>query len=285
MFSVTKKILEEFDNAHDFERMCADILNALDYTDVSLIAPRGGGDGGKDITFSFNNGQKGLACVTLRKDIDQKFAEDFYQRQPGDFDKYYLFCNVYLTPDRKSKYESYCLDNLHAEFVSQDIEALRSLLDSSLQDIKRRYLEQYYSDSDFRFNLQIQLSEGFAVLSNREKDTDANGFTNFLIVSVLNAGAHSAYVDLMQIRAIVDGESMIIGLPLEFGKEKGQLPNNPKFGDALEPGRKQEFHFLFNLSMKKLGNDVDPFEIILIDQIGNKFVATIPEELKMKFLE
>lgn len=284
MFSATKKVLEEFDNQHDFERMCADILNALGYRDVVLMAPRGGSDGGRDITFSFDIGQKGLACVTLRKDIDTKFDQDFSQRQSGEYDKYYLFCNVYLTSSQKSKYIQYCLDNLQAEFVPQDIEALRSLLDSSLKDLRKTYLEKYHSDSDSRFNLQIQLSQGFDVRPNGENVTDINDLINFLIVSVLNTGTIASYVDSMQLKVIADGKPMCISLPLEFGNEKIKLPNNPKYGDALEPGRKQEFHFLFNMYMRKLGNDVDPVEVLITDQIGNTYTATIPEELKIKLL-
>ena len=140
MFSTTKQTLEAFDNQHDFERMCADILNASGYRDVVLVAPRGGSDGGKDITFSFGNDQKGLACVTLRKDIDKKFDEDFSQRQAGEYDKYYLFCNVYLTSSQKSKYKKYCDDKLQAELIPQDVEALRSILDSKLENIRGEYL-------------------------------------------------------------------------------------------------------------------------------------------------
>ncbi len=72
MFSHTVAALEKFDNQHDFERMSADILNSLGYKNVVPIAPRGGSDGGMDITFTTNDGKKGLACVTLRKDIDAK---------------------------------------------------------------------------------------------------------------------------------------------------------------------------------------------------------------------
>ena len=39
MYSQTVAMLEKFDNQHDFERMCADILFALGYRDVELIAP------------------------------------------------------------------------------------------------------------------------------------------------------------------------------------------------------------------------------------------------------
>jgi hypothetical protein len=51
MLSQTRHAIEEFDNQHDFERMAADVLNALGYQSVEPMAPGGGGDGGKDIKF------------------------------------------------------------------------------------------------------------------------------------------------------------------------------------------------------------------------------------------
>src|SRR5438132_13103454 len=111
--------------------MCADILNALGYKDVVLIAPRGGSDGGMDITFTTENGGKGLACVTLRKDIEVKFKQDFSQRAAGEYEKYVLFCTAHLTALQKRQFTHYCLETLQALFVPYDIEALRSLLDSS----------------------------------------------------------------------------------------------------------------------------------------------------------
>ena len=140
MFSLTIAALEKFDNQHDFERMSADILNALGYKDVVLIAPRGGSDGGRDITFITDSGGKGLGCVTLRKDIDAKFKEDFSQREAGEFEKYILFCTAYLTAEQKRRFAKYCLITLEAEFLPQDIEALRSLLDNPLKSIRAKYL-------------------------------------------------------------------------------------------------------------------------------------------------
>lgn len=141
MFSLTRTALEQFDNQHDFERMCADILNAIGYRDVVLTAPRGGSDGGRDITFTNEDGGKGLACITLRKDSDKKFDEDFSQRSKGEFDKYFFFTNQYLTADQKKKYIRFCLDLLDAQLIPQDIEALRSLLDSVLKQIREVYLQ------------------------------------------------------------------------------------------------------------------------------------------------
>jgi hypothetical protein len=139
MYSQTVAVLEKFDNQHDFERMSADLLIALGRKDVALIAPRGGSDGGMDITFTTESGGKGLACVTLRPDIEAKFNEDFSKRRAGEFEKYILFCTAHLTASKKLKFARYCLDNLQAEFVPQDIESLRGLLDA-FTSIRERYL-------------------------------------------------------------------------------------------------------------------------------------------------
>lgn len=146
MYSKTINYLEKFDNQHDFERMCADILNALGYKDVVLIAPRGGSDGGKDIAFTTESGGKGLACVTLRKDIEVKFKQDFSQRTAGEYDKYILFCTAHLTAKQKLDFISHCMSTLQAEFVPTDIEALRSILDSALKHIRDRCL--YLGDQE-----------------------------------------------------------------------------------------------------------------------------------------
>lgn len=140
MHSDTTAHLEAYDNQHEFERMCADILNRLGYKEVVLRAPRGGSDGGMDVTFTTTSGEKGLACVTLRKDVEAKFKEDFEQRKNGDFEVYIFFCTAYLTSNQKLKFEKYCVNELGARLTPYDIEGLRSLLDTFLKDVRAKYL-------------------------------------------------------------------------------------------------------------------------------------------------
>lgn len=166
MFSLTKKTLEEFDNQHDFERMVADILNGLGYKHVTLIAPRGGSDGGKDITFTTEAGGKGLACATLRIDSDKKFKEDFTQRKKGEYEKYYFFTNQYLTANQKNKYIQHCSDILEAVLIPQDIEALRSLLDSKFKSIRRQYL--FIDDDDSEISDMILLGTLYPEIWNKK---------------------------------------------------------------------------------------------------------------------
>jgi hypothetical protein len=140
MLSPTLAALEAFDNQHDFERFAADVLNEYGYFDVVLQAPRGGADGGRDILFSYDGGRKGLAWVTLRKDIEKKFHEDASQRRAGEYSKYYLFCTAHLTSPQKDAFAKFCRTTLAADFTPQDCEALRSVLDTRLLTLRARYL-------------------------------------------------------------------------------------------------------------------------------------------------
>jgi len=140
MLSTTHQALEKFDNQHDFERMSADILNALGYKTVVPIAPRGGGDGSRDITFLNYDGEPSLACVSLRKDANTKIMSDLSARKKGDYAEYTFFTNQYLTSAEKKKITKFCLEELDAQFVPRDIELLRSLLDTNLKTTREDYL-------------------------------------------------------------------------------------------------------------------------------------------------
>ena len=92
MLNHTRRALEDFDNQHEFERMAADVLNALGYSDVEPMAPAGGADGGRDVKF--REGESlGIAFVTLDKRIREKFKRDLAKQQRGE-GRLALFCNM-----------------------------------------------------------------------------------------------------------------------------------------------------------------------------------------------
>ena len=137
MYNATRRSLQDFDNQHEFERLAADVLNALGFSDVKPIAPRGGGDGGKDITFL--DGQlSGVGFVTLDKKIRNKFALDLGKLQASE-GKIALFCNVDVTPKHRLLFAK---DALAKGYVVDiyDLERLRCLFDSTLTEQRRRYL-------------------------------------------------------------------------------------------------------------------------------------------------
>lgn len=127
----------DFDNQHDFERMAADVLNALGYADVEPMAPRGGPDGGRDIQFREGD-TPGVVFVTLEKRIKAKFESDLSKRDNSE-GVIALFCNVDVTPSMKLTFSKGAIAKGYRLLVF-DLERLRSLLDSSLKEIRRRYL-------------------------------------------------------------------------------------------------------------------------------------------------
>lgn len=138
MFSQTKRSLEQFDNQHEFERMAADVLNGLGYSHVEPMAPGGGPDGGRDIKFREGD-TAGIAFVTLEKKIADKFKRDLGKQRKGK-GVIALFCNVDVSPPMKLKFaKSAIAKGFRIEVF--DLERLRSLLDSSLKEVRRRYLK------------------------------------------------------------------------------------------------------------------------------------------------
>ncbi|WP_322705937.1 hypothetical protein [Nostoc sp. DedQUE04] len=138
MLSQTRRALEDFDNQHDFERMAADILNALGYSNVEPMAPGGGADGGQDIKFREGD-SPGIAFVTLEKNIRSKFKRDLAKQNDSE-GVIGLFCNVDVSPTIKLSFAKEAINKGYRLEVF-DLERLRSLLDSSLRDVRRRYLK------------------------------------------------------------------------------------------------------------------------------------------------
>lgn len=138
MPSQTRRSLEDFDNQHDFERMAADVLNRLGYSGVEPMAAAGGPDGGPDIKFQEAD-TPGIAFVTLDKNIRDKFRRDL-AKQPDAEGLIALFCNVDVSPSMKLVFAKEAIAKGYRVEVF-DLERLRSLLDSGLKDVRRRYLQ------------------------------------------------------------------------------------------------------------------------------------------------
>lgn len=137
MLSRTRRALEDFDNQHEFERLAADVLNSLGYSSVEPMAPRGGADGGRDIRFQEGD-TPGVAFVTLDKKIRDKFSHDL-RKQDHSEGVIALFCNVDVSPSQKLSFARDAIAKGYRLAVF-DLERLRSLLDTGLQEVRRRYL-------------------------------------------------------------------------------------------------------------------------------------------------
>jgi len=153
MLNQTRRALEDFDNQHDFERMAADVLNALGYSNVEPMAPGGGPDSGQDIRFTEGE-TPGVAFVTLNKNIRDKFNSDLAKQGEGE-GVIALFCDVDVSPGMKLKFAKKAIAKGYRIEVF-DLERLRSLLDSSLKDVRRRYL---HIDDEVATRLRFEVTK------------------------------------------------------------------------------------------------------------------------------
>ena len=117
--------------------MSSDLLNSLGFESVEPMAPLGGADGGCDIKY-LSGGALAVAFVTLRKDIRTKFFEDLAKKDES-FEEISLFCIVDVTPKQKKDFTEAALRK-GATLEIYDLDRVRSLLDSSLKDVRRKYL-------------------------------------------------------------------------------------------------------------------------------------------------
>jgi hypothetical protein len=140
-----------FDNEKDFERLAADVLNYVhDTKHVQPTAPNGGPDGGIDVSYVVGaTNQQGVAFVTLRKDVKSKFGEDFEKIKARNavIGEISLFCNQAVSHSHREEFKKMAR-SIGSELRIYDREALRSMLDTHLQDLREKYLRIPVDDRD-----------------------------------------------------------------------------------------------------------------------------------------
>lgn len=138
-----------------------------------------------------------------------------------------------------------------------------------------------------RFDLRVQIAEGFMAPYYGELNLDIRDSQKLLQVSVLNVGTAPSYIgsiSSISFRLVVDGKSESVVL-LDLGDEVMKRIN-PEPGAVLEPGRRLTYHFPFELlgEIRARGNEVFPVEVVITDEIGNVYSASIPGDTRERIL-
>jgi len=125
------------------EYLCADLLDRENYTDIEPQAPRGGGDGRKDVLCK-KSGKKWLAAAYFPStsksfsDVKSKFTHDFEGVARHKAKGFIFFTNQRLTIDERKKLRELAVGVACRIY---DVEGLRVLLDGTRGiDLRLKYL-------------------------------------------------------------------------------------------------------------------------------------------------
>jgi hypothetical protein len=205
------------------------------------------------------------------------------EKKPTD---YVLVTNVETNSRFRAKFIEQCVSE-NSDIEHYQVIGLDELETWVTQDPRLRHL---YFPTIFgppRFDLRVQLAEGFVAPHYGGFDLDLDDSIELLQVSVLNVGTVPSFIgstSSISFRVIVDGKLEPVVF-LDFGDEIMKRIN-PEPSAALEPGRKHTYHFPFEMfaQVRTRGDEVFPVEVVVTDEIGNTYSAPIPENLREKML-
>lgn len=135
-----------------------------------------------------------------------------------------------------------------------------------------------------RFNLRVKISSAITALSLYGHPPDVSTLREVLEISVLNVGAATSYVGSVNFVILVNGELQYLNI---FNISDPIMVFNPQPGTPIEPGNMLGYRFPLDelrRHLAKVGTEVLPVEVLVSDQIGNKYRAAIPEGFRSTLL-
>jgi len=191
---------------------------------------------------------------------------------------YVLVTNVEVNSEFRAKFIEVCKRE-NPQITNYQIIGLDELETWVSMEVELRHL---YFPTIFgppRFQLSVQFTQGTAWYD----EFNVNRSISLFQVVIKNIGIATSYIGSIQFKAIVDGELQhMLTVP---GNPIMEMMN-PKPGTPLEPGRSQIYHYPFEVlqQIKQKGKSVFPFEVIVTDEIGNRYSAEISEALRKAIL-
>ena len=136
-----------------------------------------------------------------------------------------------------------------------------------------------------RFDLQIKLQTGF--LTRILPDDRLIPTDKILCVGVLNVGAERSYISAIKFKILVDGE-VRYALPSPPHPARLDPLGNPKFGEPVPPGKRQEFRYLFEMFWNLKSEAKGAFflsDVMVWDEIDNVYSLSIPDAIRNEIFD
>ncbi len=182
-----------------------------------------------------------------------------------------LVTNVEVNSEFRTKFIETCKQE-NPQIEKYQIIGLDELETWATMEVELRHL---YFPTIFgppRFHLTVQLTEGMAWYG----EFNTNHSISLFQVTIKNMGIATSYIGSIKFKVVVDGQLQYM---LIFPGNPIMERMNPKPGTPLEPGRSQTYHYPREVlqQFKQKGKSVFPSEVIVTDEIGNQYSATISD--------
>lgn len=198
-------------------------------------------------------------------------------------DAYVLITNIEVNSQFRDSFQSEC-KKVNPDISHYQVMGLDELENWVTQEKNIRHL---YFPTIFdlpRYNLELSIDEGFYApirgswLDAREEDSVA-----LLQVTIYNVGIMPSYVSHISFGVIDNGKLQYAQL-LRLAPDRAMDALNPPKGEPLEPGRKQTYNFRF-AELRHLFSDKFLAEIVVIDEIQNRYSIAVPENFRQRVNE
>jgi hypothetical protein len=136
-----------------------------------------------------------------------------------------------------------------------------------------------------KFDLQIKLQTGF--LGRISPDDRVIPTDKVLCVGVLNVGAATSYISSIKRKILVDGKVMY-ALPSPPHPARPDPLGNPKFGQPVPPGKRQDFRYPFEMFWNLKSETKGTFflsDIMVWDELDNVYSAAIPDAIRKEIFD
>lgn len=231
----------------------------------------------KHITVSRAGGQTKARQILIslyenRKDKKSEVLSPLISKKKPS--AYFLITNIEVNSNFRSKFNELCKKNnpniKHYQIIGLD--------DLEAWIVNEKHLRHLYFPTIFsspQFNLQLRFTAGLL--------SGPNGDLKIYILTVMNTGEVASYINYVYFNVIVNSELR----KMDIINDEVMNLYNPKLGTILEPGRKHEFFYPFTV-MNKRADELDenyfPVEVVVVDEINNKYNVAIPDWIREKML-
>jgi hypothetical protein len=209
------------------------------------------------------------------------------ERKP---DNYVLVTNVEVNSNFRRSFIELCKQE-NPEIVNYQVIGLDELESWVIEDrnLRAEYFPTMFGPPRFDLKLKFQLGTLYETISVMQWNAGVtvNPTENILCLTVMNVGIANSYLNDISFKTLINGEIRYF-MKSPVPSQANDPLINPKIGEAIEPGKNQEFRFSLELfkHMKRQAETSDFFlaEVCVRDQIDNFYSIAISDVIRRAIL-